>query len=166
MNQHSDFHQQGLFGVKNPSGEILLDTMATTAYSSRAEFVRGHNQPWSRAVAAGFVMAEFEQTGIVVAPRRTGPLLGARSTRQAWQLYDLPGADEAAALLGKALAEKLRAALNTGTRDVTTAKRIRDEMYALMDPFSALGTRDSGPETVLVEAIEEGLGLSARSLPR
>jgi len=49
MDITTDFHQQGVFAVKNPNGQVLFDTFASTAYSARAEFGRRYNKKWHAA---------------------------------------------------------------------------------------------------------------------
>jgi len=46
------------------------------------------------------------------------------------------------------------------------ARRIRDEMYTLMDKYSDAGASDTEPQCVLVNELERAFGLDSYSLER
>lgn len=164
MHHHSDMHKHGCFAVKTPQGEVLFETFAATAYSARAAFLSRQPGPWSRAEAQGYTLAEFAQVGVVTArPRETvqaSPLaaLVPRSVA-GWDLYDKPGAEEAAVALGAALTDKLTVLLASNEDRRLGARRIRDEMLALMDNYEKLGARDTEPEVVLTAVLARALDL-------
>lgn len=72
MKTTTDFHQQGAFAVKDPSGKILFDTFDSTAYSARATFGRRYNKKWSAAEQLGYTMFGFTETVQVLTVPREG----------------------------------------------------------------------------------------------
>lgn len=82
-----------------------------------------------------------------------------------WQLYDNPGADEAARAISAALEHELAAAAGSPA-NMATAAYVRDRVYAVMDRYEDLGARDTEPECVLVQAIERALELEGGTLER
>ena len=168
MNEHRDMHKPGVYGVKAPSGEILFDTFANTGYSARAEFVNRYNKRWSVAEAAGYTLAEFTQSAVVLTTR--DPIaVKVPQTSDEWSLYGGKAAEEAAQALGKLLREKLAAVLplqSTGACMQKVAEAIRDEMYDAMDTYCNEGACDSEPEAILVQTIEKALGLGYGELTR
>lgn len=165
MNTHSDFQKEGLFAVKDANGDVLTDTVATTAYSARSEFVHRHHLIWSQAQKKGYTMAEFAQIAEVVDRPRldTYPV---PKTSSDWSLYGGARSDMAAKALGEKLEQLLRIARANQRCTLAEATRIRDEMYKEMDKFEGTGATDTEPEVILVETIERALGLPSQSLGR
>lgn len=62
MNTTTDFHQQGVFAVKDPNGNILFNTFDGTGHSSRATFERIYNKKWRKAEALGYTMFGYAET--------------------------------------------------------------------------------------------------------
>ena len=70
MKTTTDLHQTGVFAVKDPNGNVLFDTFASTAYSARAEFRRRYNKAWHAAEQLGYKMHGYvADVQIVSAPR-------------------------------------------------------------------------------------------------
>lgn len=176
MNTTTDFHQTGVFAVKDPDGNVLFDTFASTAYSARATFGRLYNKKWHAAEQQGYTMHGYGETVKVVSEPREGDSaatdatsadLDIPRTADEWDIYsDKPGAEQAAAALGDKLEELLRAALQANNRTHEEAVRIRDLMYAEMEKYEGIGATDTEPETILCSRIESALGLKYDSLPR
>jgi hypothetical protein len=168
MNTHSDFHKEGLFAVKDASGNVLTDTFATTAYSARSEFVHRHHLVWGQAQKKGYTLAEFAQIAEVVDRPRPDRNFSVPKTASEWQLYTSdPKSGAAAQALGERLEQLLRIALAHSSVDLhARAKQVRDKMYEEMDKYQNLGATDTEPECVLVETIERVLGLPPQSLGR
>jgi hypothetical protein len=72
MNTTTDFHQQGVFAVKDPNGNVLFDTFASTAYSARATFGQLYNKKWRAAEELGYTMYGYTETVKVVSEPRGG----------------------------------------------------------------------------------------------
>lgn len=87
-----------------------------------------------------------------------------------WELLtSVAGAEEAAQTLTESLRGKLleaRRLIAAGATALPIARKVRDEMYLVMDGYTAFGARGVEPETTLVDVIEHGLGLEAWTLPR
>lgn len=66
LRETADWHAKGLFAVQDPEGQVLADTLDTTAYSARAKFIRNHNILWSQAEAKGYALMELAIVGRVV----------------------------------------------------------------------------------------------------
>jgi hypothetical protein len=64
-----DWHRKGLFIMVDPQGEYLMATLCDTAYSTRAEFVRNANRPWSRAVQEGYRVVELTPSQVIADAR-------------------------------------------------------------------------------------------------
>lgn len=166
MQTHTDFHQKGVFAVKDADGNILFDTFADTAYSARAEFVRTYNKRWSVAEVQGYTMAQFKQVAQVVSKPATNALPVPKTVR-GWSLYEeAPNAVEAAENMGGQLEKLLRAARANDRCNLEEARRIRDYLYQEMDKYEEAGARDTDPESILVHTIEVCLGLASGSLSR
>lgn len=70
MKTSTDLHQNGVFAVKDPNGNVLFDTFASTAYSARSEFGRRYNKKWHAAEKLGYTMHGYiEDVKIVSVPR-------------------------------------------------------------------------------------------------
>ena len=70
MKTTTDLHQNGVFAVKDPNGNVLFDTFASTAYSARSEFGRIYNKKWHAAEKLGYTMHGYaEDVKIVSLPR-------------------------------------------------------------------------------------------------
>ena len=52
----TNLHQNGVFAVKDPNGNVLFDTFASTAYSARATFNQLYNKKWHAAEMLGYTM--------------------------------------------------------------------------------------------------------------
>lgn len=72
MNTTTDFHQQGVFAVKDPAGNVLFDTFDSTGHASRATFERVYNKKWRKAEALGYTMFGYTETVQVVSAPREG----------------------------------------------------------------------------------------------
>lgn len=72
MNTTTDFHQQGVFAVKDAQGNVLFDTFASTAYSARANFGRIYNKKWRAAEQQGYTMHGYAESVKVVSESREG----------------------------------------------------------------------------------------------
>jgi hypothetical protein len=87
-----------------------------------------------------------------------------------WELLTrVAGAEEAAQKMTESLRTKLleaRRLVASGAAALPIARKVRDEMYVVMDGYAAFGARGVEPETTLVDVIEHGLGLEAWTLPR
>ncbi|MFC1745762.1 hypothetical protein ACFL35_17350 [Candidatus Riflebacteria bacterium] len=88
-----------------------------------------------------------------------------------WQLYNsMRGSAEVNKKLTQALKAKIAAAkkdIKKNRRDpLWHARRIRCEMFAVMEKYAIFGAWDSEPSIVLVEEIEKRLGLESNSLSR
>lgn len=80
-------------------------------------------------------------------------------TASAWELYDLPGAEQAAQAIGAKLTELVAKELATGNCGLQAGRAVRDGMYLLMSQYENLGARDSAVEYILVGHIERALKL-------
>lgn len=170
MNTTTDFHQNGVFAVKDPDGNVLFDTFASTAYSARANFGRLYNKKWHAAEQQGYTMHGYAETVQVVSAPREGDTdaepatsvnLDIPRTADEWDFCsEKPGADEAAEALGAKLEELLLGAIKTDNRTIEEARRIRDLMYVEMAQYEGFGTTDTEPETILVSRIEAALELT------
>lgn len=96
----------------------------------------------------------------------TAGVLDVPKTADEWALYERPNSEEVAAALGAKLDGLLGASLRTGRQDHDEARRVRDIMYAEMDRYEDLGTRDTLTEGVLIDTIERAFGLPDNSVPR
>ena len=174
MNTTTDFHQQGVFAVKDPAGNVLFDTFDSTGHASRATFERVYNKKWRKAEALGYTMFGYAETVQVVSAPREGEAEGIQAvevdldipkTADEWDFYsDKPGAEEAAETLGAKLEELVLAARAANNCTLDEARRIRDLMYIEMDKYEGIGARDTEPETILVSRIEAALELTEELL--
>lgn len=70
MKTTTDLHQNGVFAIKDPNGNVLFNTFASTAYAARAEFRQLYNKPWRAAEKQGYTMHGYaEDVKVVSAPR-------------------------------------------------------------------------------------------------
>lgn len=165
MKTHNDFHKQGLYAVKTPSGEIVLESCATTGYSARSEFVRYANKPWSVSEAQGYTIVEFTPVAIVTKNEALA-VLKVPSTARDWALYQGDDSDEAAKEIGEILRSKLTAAQTSRDLSILNAIRIRDEMYVEMSRYRKSGARDTEPESILVDVITRAFGMAPGEVSR
>ena len=97
-----------------------------------------------------------------------------------WQLYSFdadeiadgkPDSDAVAKTLSEELTNRVRAARKRLSEEsciseLKLAKKIRDEMYEIMDKYSDAGACDTEPQCALVSELEAAFGLDAYSLDR
>ena len=97
-----------------------------------------------------------------------------------WQLYTFDAEEiEAGKPDSEASAREISAALTLAVREAKArlkadpclsekklARKIRDEIYKVMDKHSKAGARDTEPEGVLVSELETAFGLEDYSLER
>jgi hypothetical protein len=72
MKTTTDIHQNGVFAVKAPDGNVLFDTFASTAYSARANFSRTYNKKWYAAAKLGYTMFGYAEAVQVLTEQREG----------------------------------------------------------------------------------------------
>jgi hypothetical protein len=82
MKTTTDLHQNGVFAVKDPNGNVLFNTFASTGYSARAEFSRLYNKKWHAAEKQGYTMYGYAEDVKVVSAPREGDPVPARDTEQ------------------------------------------------------------------------------------
>ena len=58
--QAFDLHEHGIYVVVDDQGVPVPDTLATTGYSARAQFVRARNMFWSKAQLEGYRLVKLE----------------------------------------------------------------------------------------------------------
>lgn len=97
MNTTTDFHQQGVFAVKDPNGNVLFDTFASTAYSARATFGQLYNKKWSAAEKQGYTMFGYAESVQVVSAPREGDAIPASGTEQ--RIADLEAIEQPLAVI-------------------------------------------------------------------
>lgn len=175
MNRHEYLNRQGLFAVVTPRGVTMLETFANTPFSARANYLRVAHTPWVTAAKNGYTMGEFGRVATVMPSallnaleEEAMPLIEFKPPQSAreWSLYSNEGAEPAAAYLSEKLTALIEEALAVPDLSLARAKRIRDEMYVMMNLYENLGARDTEPEETLVQLIEGGLGLPWNSLTR
>ena len=163
MKQHSDLHKHGVFCVVDPEGNPICATFNTTARSARAAYLHTSRETWSAAEEKGYKILEYAPIAEVVQESESTSqaeiLPGIPQTANDWQLFEMPGAEDAARKIAGELSkllvdESLNMVAASDSVRLEAAARVARAMAPIMKSYSSMGATDTEPRGVLRDLLQ------------